>query len=307
MVEKIAQEVDHVFAWKVNYTSDLAKGLWWHAYKVSHWQCGTAYRVDRRSHFGHQIMFMMSGHGHGRYQDVAWKAGPGTAVLMDLAQPHQYETDPADPWDMYWVSLDGPGVGKTFDMLVRTAGSCVIPFASADKIKYNMDELIRLVTDHPPGYDAWTAYHLMGLVANIVEGLRSTGLQSDPDVVNAPAGILEALYLLRNSYYTPLSLDQLAQQASMSSFHFLRRFKAVTGFTPMEYLEKYRISRAQELIVTQPALRLKEVARMVGYDDSSYFSKVFRKCVGDSPQHYRQQQSGQNDSEVPTRESPPEA
>ncbi|HTL52804.1 MAG TPA: AraC family transcriptional regulator, partial [Planctomycetota bacterium] len=279
-MENIANPIERVFAWKAHHPSPLAKSLWWQPYRTSHWQCGRTYGIKRQGTHGVQIMFIVKGQGGGEYRGQAFQAGPGHAIVMDLAQPHEYHAAPADPWEMYWIVFDGPGAQATCEMLNRTAQGCVIPFASEARMQADMAALILLLTDHPPGYDAWAASHLMALVANVVEGLRRAGRQPDPELINAPTGILEALMFLRSNYRESLTLRKLAAVAHMSPFHFLRRFKDSTGFTPMDYLEKLRINRAQELIAAEPELRLKEIAARIGYSDPGYFSKVFRKCHG---------------------------
>src|SRR6185503_16545209 len=145
---------------------------------------------------------------------------------------------------------------------------------------------------HSPGFDAWVWQHLAALVANVVEGFQRTTGHQGPVTAPASVGLAAALRLLRREQHRTIALKELAQAAHMSPFHFARRFKALTGFTAMEYLEKIRIGRAQELLLSKPELRLGETARLVGFADPAYFSRVFRKRVGISPRAYRKQLVG---------------
>ena len=232
-------------------------------------------------------MFMLSGRGHGTYDRKPWNAAAHDAVLMDLRTPHSYYSDPADPWEMFWIRFDGPGVSEMFTRLIAAAGSPVIPFASEKKARADFRTIFALFTSHPPGYDTWGWHHLTGLMANITEGLQSKDTVAGSTLQDTPGGIAAALALLRSNHTRTLALSELAKAAHMSPFHFGRRFKQSTGFTPMEYLEKFRISRAQELTLSQPGMSFKEIATASGFGDAAYFSRIFRKRTGVSPREYR--------------------
>ncbi|MBI3831236.1 MAG: helix-turn-helix transcriptional regulator [Planctomycetes bacterium] len=286
-MDNIAHHPTEVLARIAGFPSERSRGLWWYVHNAAHQRCGTDWGCNRKSYFGHQVMFMAAGKGKGSYQGRPWTAKAGEAVLMDLRYPHTYYADPADPWEMYWIIFDGPGVAEIFTALIRSAGSPVLPFASLSRMKADFKAIFALLAEHSPGYDAWVWNHLAGLVANIVEGLRRAGREADTSLAHAPAGVAASLAYLRQFHQRALTLDELARQAHMSTFHFVRRFKRATGFTPIEYLEKYRVGRAQELMMTQPELRLGEISRAVGYDDPAYFSRVFRKRTGWPPSVFR--------------------
>jgi AraC-like DNA-binding protein len=255
----------------------------------AHQRCGSQWGCDRKFYPGHQIMFMLSGRGHGTYDGQPWTAHAGDAVLMDLRTWHTYYSAPHDPWEMYWVRLDGPGVSETFTRMIESAGSPVMPFASRAKLDDDFRAIFEQLAGDSPGYEGWIFHRLTGLIANVAEGLRRRDATAGmKDESPQSGGITAAIALLRAEHRRNLSLGELARAAHMSVFHFARRFKHRTGFTPMEYLEKLRISRAQELILSEPEFSVKQIASATGYDDAAYFSRVFRKCTGVSPRDYRQ-------------------
>ena len=232
-------------------------------------------------------MFMLSGHGQGTYGRDAWTAKTQDAVLMDLRTPHTYYSDPNDPWEMLWIRFDGPGLSEIFSRLIEASGSPVIPCASLPRVLADFDAIFSLLSTHPPGYDTWAWHHLTGLIANITEGLQRKDTIAGASLQETPGGIAAALALLRSEHTRTIALAELAHAAHMSPFHFTRRFKQSTGFTPMEYLEKFRISRAQELILSLPGMSFKEIALASGFQDPAYFSRIFHKRIGVSPREYR--------------------
>lgn len=83
-----------------------------------------------------------------------------------------------------------------------------------------------------------------------------------------------------------VSLDVLAGVAAMSQFHFARKFKATFGLAPHAFLIRRRIARAQSLLKTT-ALPVAEIARRVGYEDTSRFSVQFKRALGVTPGQIR--------------------
>jgi AraC family transcriptional regulator len=91
---------------------------------------------------------------------------------------------------------------------------------------------------------------------------------------------------IADNYGTDLSIADLAQVAGMSAFHFAREFKRSTGTTPHQYLIKFRIQRAKELLA-ESKLPLVEVGFRSGFSHQSHFTRLFRRITGTTPQSYR--------------------
>lgn len=80
------------------------------------------------------------------------------------------------------------------------------------------------------------------------------------------------------------SIDALADTMCMSKANFYRKFKAITGTSPNEYMKTYRLNRAAEMIAQ--GARINEAAEAVGFDSSSYFAKCFKAKFGVLPNDY---------------------
>lgn len=95
-------------------------------------------------------------------------------------------------------------------------------------------------------------------------------------------------------YAEPLHLAALAEVAAVSRHHFVRCFARVYGETPMRYLTRRRIERAQDLL-RSANLTVTEICMLVGYTSLGSFSSRFREFTGESPVDYRDRfaQAGQ--------------
>ncbi|HEX8575045.1 MAG TPA: DNA-binding response regulator [Flavobacterium sp.] len=83
-----------------------------------------------------------------------------------------------------------------------------------------------------------------------------------------------------------LYLSNLAAIAEMSTFHFARTFKMHLEMTPSQYSLKCKIERAKALLA-ETQLNVMEVALETGFDNQSYFSQVFKKSTGMTPEYFR--------------------
>lgn len=88
------------------------------------------------------------------------------------------------------------------------------------------------------------------------------------------------------AFARPLDLDLLAREAATSKYHFVRCFTATYGETPMRYLARRRVERAQDLL-RATNLTVTEICHLVGYASLGTFSSRFRELVGMSPSAYQ--------------------
>lgn len=101
-----------------------------------------------------------------------------------------------------------------------------------------------------------------------------------------PRVIRKALVYIEKNFMNPLSLDEVAQVNAMSRYHFSRIFKLKTGFSFKDYINAKRIQRAKYLMENED-MNITEAAFAVGYNDLSYFSRIFQKQEGLSPSKYK--------------------
>ena len=99
--------------------------------------------------------------------------------------------------------------------------------------------------------------------------------------------VLEAMAYIGEHYHEPnIGVAAIAQHLGISEGHLSHSFKKETDYTLLNYLTRYRIHRAMELL-RDCRLKVYEVAEQVGYRDIAYFSATFKKLVGMSPSEYQ--------------------
>lgn len=98
--------------------------------------------------------------------------------------------------------------------------------------------------------------------------------------------IWRARKLIDDCYQMPLNLQELADRACFSRYHFIRQFRRTFHLTPHQYLIQKRMERAKELLGSSE-LPVTEICFEVGFQSLGSFSSLFRKCVGEAPAKFR--------------------
>jgi len=99
--------------------------------------------------------------------------------------------------------------------------------------------------------------------------------------------LAEALSHIERNAAGELSLSELALRCHVSQGHFRKLFRETTGLSPLEYVNKLRISMAQRLLADRN-LTVAQVAESVGIQDPNYFTRLFRSLVGCTPKAFRE-------------------
>jgi AraC-like DNA-binding protein len=176
-----------------------------------------------------------------------------------------------EPLDTLWLGLKG----RRLRSLDRTR----ILFGEFSELDFVFERL-------------WlTSERSNGLIGPELDALTSLALSrfvrlaTESPQGNSPC-IDEAIQWMHRHFDQPLNVSDLAYRFGYSEGYFYRIFKKQTGQTPIAFLTNTRIQHAVQ-VMKNTTLTLDRIARLVGYDDPLYFSRVFRNIVGCSPRKFR--------------------
>jgi transcriptional regulator GlxA family with amidase domain len=92
---------------------------------------------------------------------------------------------------------------------------------------------------------------------------------------------------LVDNYATPNPVSAMIVRSGLSVRSFKRRFSAATGYTPVEYVQALRIEEAKQMLERE-AVTIEEISASVGYEDPTFFRRLFKRRAGVTPAQYRQ-------------------
>lgn len=99
--------------------------------------------------------------------------------------------------------------------------------------------------------------------------------------------IIKSLEYIKQNYDKEINISNIAEYLKVSESYLSHLFKEETNYTVLEYITLYRLSKAC-LLLKDPNIRIQEVASSVGYKDQRYFSNIFKKHLGVTPNYYKE-------------------
>ena len=135
------------------------------------------------------------------------------------------------------------------------------------------------------GYELSVRHHLLQIFHLLLKDAKP----SKHSAQSAKSAVIKTvLDYMKQHYQEPISLLQLAKEAHVSKEYLCRLFHRVSGYSLMEYLNRYRI-RQSTFLLLQTEDRISDIALSCGFSHSSYFGKLFLDYIGCTPTEYRKQ------------------
>lgn len=106
------------------------------------------------------------------------------------------------------------------------------------------------------------------------------------DTEKQTEAVKASIQYVRDNYMNKIYIHDLSNIAGLNEQYFIRFFGNVTGISPLDYINRYRIKKAAELLRTTN-IKVYEVAEMSGFHNVGNFMKIFRNQIGQTPMAYR--------------------
>ncbi len=185
--------------------------------------------------------------------------------------------------DIALLDIEMPGMNgiELAKYIKEKYAECIIIFITAyDRFDYAIEAM------HIKAFDyllkPWKEEKLFELINTAIENVRS--MQKTDGIVHSQKDVIKD-YIDRN-YKKDISAKDVAGMLGYSDVYFSKVFKQLFDDNFINYLTKIRIDRAKVLL-KDISFNIKEVGKSVGYADSNYFTKVFKRSIGISPSEYR--------------------
>ena len=146
-------------------------------------------------------------------------------------------------------------------------------------------EIIRRIARHASGRGIADAVRVQGMVFELVYLLLSDHERSTKKLKDRCAEIEAAIEYIEKRPEADLSLSALSHRFGFSPTYFHKRFRAITGETLHEFVEKVRLGRAVTLL-TSTKKTLTEISYECGFSSQSYFNCAFKRRMGVTPRAY---------------------
>lgn len=253
------------------------------------------YQMPFHWHMEHEVILVLEGTFTLSLDTVTYEMQPGDAVLIPDGvihggTPHGcvYECVVFD----FARFLQENAVGRMAQGgLLNAAAQTQHFFAAGSPASRILDALFEAMEKEQAGYEFVTTGLLWQLMGVLVQTQAAEPHPAAPRRDKRAEQMKKALRRIRRDYTEPLTLDDLSAEAGMAPKYFCRAFRQITGRTPIDYLNYYRVECAGErLCVTDESVT--DIALSCGFNDLSYFTRTFRKYKGVCAKQYRGTQGG---------------
>ena len=242
------------------------------------------YRERRKGCEDNILIYCVKGKGHYIIDDIKFEVHANQFILLPANQRYmRYWADKDDPWTIYWVHYTGntlANINKSLNLDILK-GPVSIPLnLKGIEVWENIYHSLEM------GYSienlcnaSFCLYHLIAAFVFPEKHIKSeAGEKRDM--------ITETIMYMKANLGQKLCVDDMAALHQLSSSHFSSLFRKSTGMPPMDYFIHLKMQRACQLLYADQ-LKIKYLAASLGYDDPYYFSRIFKKYMGTSPEMYR--------------------
>ena len=125
---------------------------------------------------------------------------------------------------------------------------------------------------------------MCGVLEEIMASLQGT---PEPQTEDSSAIIRQVQKIVDAEYGEPLSLEYIAEKVYITPSYLSYIFKQMTGQNLIKYITDLRMYKARRM-VADGNLKISQIAKNCGYDNPSYFNKLFKNYFGVTPRQYRE-------------------
>ena len=259
----------------------------------------TAYNMVKHWHPECEIQYFYQGKRHFFIDQRQYLAKSGCLVIVDAQQVHNTYSDKNPYHDRMVVHIDKERFQESAKALgidihqffIEHRGLIQIPQADRPYVESCLHELAEELGEKKHLYQTVAQLRLFDLIVYL-KRLKNTGARQKNQQVELEMHeiVNEIGHYIRKHYASVGSLEEIAKQFYLDKCYLSRIFKRCTGYTVSEFTNVQRIQQAQRLL-EDTELSMADIANAVGYENISYFNRVFKKYIETSPLKYRKKQN----------------
>lgn len=230
----------------------------------------------------YHFLYTISGKGKLAIEGSDYVISENMGFFFYPGVPHEYYALTA-PWSTCWLTFEGHGIQKLLNVM------------KIDKHKvFNITDLQLLERMHRDIYDAASSdypskgYECSSSLYKFLLGLRNcTNLWDSEQRPGNYKKLQPLLAFIETNYCTPLALEDMSKFIGVTPQHLCRLFRKTFNMRPFEYLTRFRLQKAKEILAGPDNPLLAKVASLTGFNDVSYFCAIFKEHEGMTPVEFR--------------------
>lgn len=229
----------------------------------------------------YQIIYVSKGKGYFIFNEKEHTIEEGSIVIYKPNEKQNYMYKSTDKSNIYWIHFSGKEVCNILNK-----------FEIYDNNIYNIgfnDEYIKIwekIILEIQKKELHFEYIIQSELSKLLI-LMARGIYEHKNNFSKTHELVQiAINKMHQEQYKNIMISDYAKEYNMSVCWFIKNFKEITGMTPNKYISHMKINKAKELLF-DTGLNITEISDMLGFESPFYFSKVFKKIIGQSPKEWK--------------------
>ena len=252
---------------------------------ISKSKFGGDWNSTAHTHSCTELFYCLSGEGQFYLSGQLYPVKPDDMVIVNPNVEHTEKSMDSKPLEYIVFGVEG---------LTFSFGTPDVPenygyynYSAEKKNLLNFSQLmLREIKEKKNGYEQ-VCHDLLEVILIYITRNDQFGIIST-DASRMPKECASAKRYLDANYAQPITLDSLADATHINKFYLSHTFSKYLGMSPITYLIQRRLQISKDLL-TQTDYSIAEIAASTGFASQSYFSQIFKKFTGISPNQYRKQ------------------
>ena len=234
------------------------------------------YRVSRTNNDMFIFEYILSGSGYIEVNGEKFKVSTNDVYIIEPGQDHTYYSDPKNPFKKIWINFYSEIFKEIFNSF-GLSGKTVFKNSETLELFEQIQNLKKV-----SNFSDDLCYEIAPILFKI---LCKLAMNSSTLITVSKTAKLTKKYIDDN-IYTNISIEDIADNLKLSKAHIIRDFTKNYGISPYNYIIEQKIALAKKMLVLHN-MNITEISNQLGFEDTNYFSKFFKKKTGISPSQYR--------------------
>ncbi len=231
----------------------------------------------------HILIYCLEGNGWVHLNNETFELSSGNFILIPSGVGHIYGCEEKKAWTIFWLHFSGSLSIEIINIMLQQNNSLIGSVSLSEKRQALFDEIY---ANLERGYSIENLIYANQCLGHYLLSFIYSDRYTKVDMKNKQDIINQSINYMQKNISSTIELQDLASLVNLSSSHYSMVFRKKTGFPPIEYFNQLKVQKAcQYLLFTD--LRIKEIASKTGFFDPYYFSRLFTKIMGISPNEYR--------------------
>lgn len=209
----------------------------------------------------------------------------GDAFLLYKNETYSYEPDRQMPWTYSWLTIDGDNLEELFLKCGFTKDKPYVHLDDFRTIVSIMSQLVNSYGENMEYYFERSSYMLLILSKMIQQNKKRMDVREEK--IEKRRSFRTVVSYMRDNYMNDLNVSRISSAVFLSESYVKHLFIEMSGMSLTEFLNRWRISKACVLFRQSPEMSDMQVAKRVGYDNYTYFLRLFKRYCAMSPREYK--------------------